>query len=65
MCYYFGDIIKDKDINFSDVSLHETFSENIAIYDISYKASTGPKPMSIRFDIIDGFIRVCHHKFRR
>ena len=25
----------------------------------------GPKPLRIRFDIIDGFIRVCGGEFRR
>ena len=30
--------------------------ENISPYNISYKASTGPKPFCIKFDKIDGFI---------
>ena len=29
------------------------------IYDISYKTLIGPKPLRIRFNQIDGFIRVC------
>ena len=28
------------------------------IYDISYKTLTGPKPLRIRFDKIDGFISI-------
>ena len=28
------------------------------IYDISYKTLIDPKPLSIRFDKIDGFIRI-------
>ena len=32
--------------------------ENILIYEISYKASTGGKPLRIRFDKIDGFIKI-------
>ena len=32
--------------------------ENISVYDILYKTSTGPKPLHIRFDKIDGFFRV-------
>ena len=28
----------------------------IFVYNISYKSPTGPKPLSIRFDKIDGFI---------
>ena len=30
--------------------------ENISPYNISYKASAGPKPFCIKFDKIDGFI---------
>ena len=30
--------------------------QNISAYDILYKTSTGPKPLRIRFDKIDGFI---------
>ena len=29
------------------------------IYDISYKTWIDPKPLGIRFDKIDGFIRIC------
>ena len=32
--------------------------ENILIYNISYKTSTGPKPLRISFNKIDGFVRV-------
>ena len=32
--------------------------ENVLIYDISYKTLTGAKPLLIKFDKIDGFIRV-------
>ena len=57
--YCFDDIIKDVDIYFSDILLDEKLYENISVYDISYKTSTGPKPLGIRFDKIDGFVRVC------
>ena len=30
--------------------------ENISVYYISYKTPTGPQPLHIRFDKIDGFI---------
>ena len=43
-CYYFDNIIEDIDINFSNTSLDERLYENISVYDISYKTSTGPKP---------------------
>ena len=60
-CYYFDDIIKNGDIYFVDILLDEISDktyENVLIYNISYKTSTGPKPLRIRFDKIDGFIRV-------
>ena len=31
----------------------------LQFYDISYKTSTGSKPLGIKFVKIDGFIRVC------
>ena len=34
------------------------------MYDISYKTSLGPKPLRIRLDKIDGFIRVRGDEFR-
>ena len=39
-------------------------SENISVYDISYKTSMGLKPFFIRFDKIDGFISVHVGEFR-
>ena len=38
--------------------MDEGSCENILISDILYKALTGVKPLRIRFDIVDGFIRV-------
>ena len=52
-CYYFDVIIRGFDIN-----LDEKLYENISVYDVSYKTSTGPKPLRIRFNKIDGFIRI-------
>ena len=43
-CFYFDDIMKDIDINFSDILLDEKLYENISVYNISYKTSTGLKP---------------------
>ena len=37
--------------------------ENVLIYDISEKTSTGPKPLRIRYDKINGFIKI-HNKIR-
>ena len=49
-CYYFDDIMKDKDIYSVDILLdeksYETY-ENIFIYKISYKTSMGPRPLFI------------------
>ena len=54
-CYYFDDITVTK-INFSNILLNKKTNENISVYNISYKIPTSPKPLSIRFDKIDGFI---------
>ena len=59
-CYYFDDIMRawdtDIDTDFSAVLLDENLykekNENIFIYDISYKTSTGAKPLRIRYDKI-------------
>ena len=63
-CYYFDDIITDRDIYSVDILLDDFLDENISVYDISYKTSMGPKPLRIRFDKIDGFIKVCGSEFR-
>ena len=63
-CYYFKGIIRawDRyiDIDFSGISLDEKLYkekyENILVYDISYKTSA--KPFRIRYDEIDGFIKI-------
>ena len=68
MCYYFDDIIRfwGRDIEFMDILLDEKLcetSENILIYDISNKTSTGAKPLRTRFDKIDRFIKI-HNKIK-
>ena len=49
------------DIDFDDILLDEqsykTY-ENVLIYDISYKILIGAKPLRIRFNEINGFIKV-------
>ena len=63
-CYYFDDMMRvwDRDIDFNDILLDEILYEekykNVLIYDISYKTSAGAKPLSIRFDKINGFIKI-------
>ena len=47
MCYHF-----DETVFLLDKKLYK----NISVYNISYKTPTGPKPLRIRFNKIDGFI---------
>ena len=49
-------IVEDFDID--NILIDKKWHENILIYDISYKTLIGPKPLHIRFDKIDGFIRI-------
>ena len=64
ICCYFHDIIRflDRDIDFSDTLLDKKIYiekyKNILIYDISYKTSTVAKPLRIKCDKIDGFIKI-------
>ena len=37
----------NRDINFDNILLDEKLYECISVYDISYKTSTGPKPLRI------------------
>ena len=57
-CYYFDDIIKLADFDIDNILIGEKLHENILIYDISYKTLIGPKPLRIRFDKIDEFIKI-------
>ena len=58
MHYYFNDIIKIEEFNLDDILIDEKSHENILVYKISYKTLIDDKPLRIRFDRIDGFIRV-------
>ena len=65
-CCYFDDLMRawdrDIDIDFSGILLGEKLYkqkyENILSYDISYKTSRGATPLHIRYDQIDGFIKI-------
>ena len=57
-CYYFDDIIKFENLDSDDILLDGKSYENILVYDISYKTLIGAKPLRIRFDKVDGFIRI-------
>ena len=54
--------MKFVDINFDNILLDEksykNSYENIFIYDISCKTFMGEKPLCIRFDKVDGFIKI-------
>ena len=63
-CYYFDDIITNTDIYSADILLDEKIYENISVYDFSYKTSTGPKPLHMRFDKTDGFIIILDGKIK-
>ena len=56
-CYYFDDIIKIEDFYLDNILIDEKSYENILVYNISYKTLIDTKPLRIRFDKIDGFIR--------
>ena len=58
MCYYSDDVIKIEDFHFDNILIDEKSYENILVYDISFKTLIGAKPFRIRFDKVDGFIRV-------
>ena len=56
-CYYFVDTIRIKDIDFDNILLDEKSYENILTHDISYKTFMGTKPLRIRFDKVDEFMK--------
>lgn len=46
-CYYFNDIVKIENVCFDNLLLDEKSYENTLIYEISYKALNGSKPLRI------------------
>ena len=57
-CYYFDDIIEIEDFDLDNILIDEKSYQNILVYNSSYKSLIHPKVLRIRFDKIDGFIRV-------
>ena len=57
-CYYFDDIITVENVDIDNILIEEKSHKSILIYDISQKTLIGSKPLRIRFDKIDGFIRI-------
>ena len=59
MCYYFNDVIKLEDFDLDNILIEKKTHENILIYNISHKTLLiDPTPLHIRFNQIDGFIRI-------
>ena len=56
-CYCFDDTILVGDFNFDNILLDEKSCEN-SYENISYKTFIGAKPLRIKFDKIDGFIKI-------
>ena len=61
-CYYFHDIMKHEDFDFDNILLDQGGYENNLVYVISYKNLIAAKPFLIKFNKIDGFIRVYEEK---
>ena len=57
-CYYFDDLIKIEDFGFDNTLLDEKSYKNVLFYDISHKTLIDAKSLSIRFDKVDGFIKI-------
>ena len=57
-CYYFSDIIKLEDFHLDNFSINEKSHEYVFIYNILYKTLIDPKPLRIRYDKTDWFIRL-------
>ena len=57
-CCYFDDIINLEDFDIDNILIVEKPHANILMYNISYKTLIGPKPLCVRFDNRDGFIRI-------
>ena len=57
-CYYFDDIIKLEDFDLANILIDKKSHENILIYNPEYKILIDPKSVPIRFNEINGFIRI-------
>ena len=57
-CHYFDDTIKFEKLDLDNILIDEESYENILVCNMSCKTLIDAKPLRIRFDKIDGFIRV-------
>ena len=55
--YYFHDILKIEDFDFNNILINEKSYENNLVYN-TYKSVIATNPLRIRFDKVNGFIRV-------
>ena len=62
-CYYFDNKIKFEDFDLRNILIDKKTYENILVHNIWYKTLIGAKPLRIRFDKKDGFIRI-HNRIR-
>ena len=56
--YYFNDIIKLENFDLINILIDKKSHENILVHEISFKTLIDSKPLWIRFDKIDGIIRI-------
>ena len=49
--------IKIEDFNFDTILIDKKSHENVLVYNMSYNILIGVKPMRIKFDKVNGFIR--------
>ena len=56
----FDDLIKSEDFDFDNILIYEKSHKNIFIFLLlcSYKTLIDPKPLRVRFDKMDAFIRI-------
>ena len=57
-CCYFHDIIKFEYFDVDNILIDEKSDKNVLLYKISYKTLICAKPLRIRFDKVNRFIRV-------
>ena len=57
-CYYFDDIRKTEDFEFDNILINGKPYKNILVNIISYKSLIGAKLLRIRFNKVEGFIKV-------
>ena len=57
-CYYFDDIIKLENFDLNNILIEKKSYKNILIYDFSHKTLINSKLLRIKFDKINGFLRI-------